>query len=374
MELKKKIEALLFSSARWMAIGEISAILKVEPDEITKNLVELMNDYNEKDSSLTLENDGERWKLTTKEDYTHVVKNIVTKTELTKTLMETLSIIAFKYPIKQSDLIKIRTNKAYDHLRELEEMGYITRQKFGRTRLIKLSQKFFDYFSLPQEKLKDQFKDFEEIAKTIEEKEGEIKKIKDEQRKKAKEPEKEVDLIDDDGHKVKLDVVDEQEIKEKKIEEEAQKGITEAKETIGQLEVFEEPQEEKTEDSEEEIEITPELEEGVGDKLGELLGGDTEKTEENKEETNTNKEAEAPVEEGTNEPEESEEPVSEGETKGESVTTKEKAEEELEKTESSSEEVQKKEAVEPQEEGVDLLEAAAQEEEKKKDDTSTTMP
>ena len=37
----------------------------------------------------------------------YVVGKIVTETELSKTVTETLAVIAFKYPIKQSDLIKI---------------------------------------------------------------------------------------------------------------------------------------------------------------------------------------------------------------------------------------------------------------------------
>ena len=58
-----------------------------------------------------------------------MVRKIVTETELTRSVMETLAVIAFKYPILQSDLIKLRTNKAYDHLVELEKSGYISRQK-----------------------------------------------------------------------------------------------------------------------------------------------------------------------------------------------------------------------------------------------------
>jgi len=119
--LKKKIE-------------EIAGLCHKPAEEVLQALNELKEKFSE-DSSLMLVAEGNFWKLSPREDYLHLVRQIVTKTELSKTLMETLAIIAFKYPIKQSDLIKIRTNKAYDHLRELEEIGYITRQKYGRTRL-----------------------------------------------------------------------------------------------------------------------------------------------------------------------------------------------------------------------------------------------
>ena len=148
--LKNKLEALLFSSGRKMSIDELSKLSNSKPEEIQNILVELKKEYDEKNSSMMLANEGSSWKLTVREQYLSIVQKIVTETELSKTMMETLAVIAFKYPIKQSDLIKIRTNKAYDHLKGLEEMGYISRQKHGRTNLIKLTQKFFEYFNLPE--------------------------------------------------------------------------------------------------------------------------------------------------------------------------------------------------------------------------------
>ena len=127
------------------------------------------------------------WKLTTKDDHHNVVRKIVSETELTKSQLETLAVIAFKYPIKQSDLIRIRTNKAYDHLSELEKTGFITRQKYGRSKLIRLTDKFFEYFDLPQDRLKERFKGFEELAESIEKKEEQIEDLKERQRKQAEE-------------------------------------------------------------------------------------------------------------------------------------------------------------------------------------------
>ena len=66
--------------------------------------------------------------------------------------METLSVIAWKNPALQSDIIKIRTNKAYKHIGELEEAGFIESIKHGRTKLLKLTKKFYDYFDLEGDK------------------------------------------------------------------------------------------------------------------------------------------------------------------------------------------------------------------------------
>ena len=140
-DIKGKLEALLFSSGRKMNLEELSRLTNKKIDEIKNALVDLKNEYDDKNSSVMIVNEGDSWKITVREQFLPLVQKIVTETELSKTIMETLAVIAFKYPIKQSDLIKIRTNKAYDHIKELEKMGYITRQKHGRTNLIKLTQK-----------------------------------------------------------------------------------------------------------------------------------------------------------------------------------------------------------------------------------------
>jgi len=323
--LKNKLEALLFSSGRKMSVEELSKLAHAKPDEITKAMFELKQDKN---SSTMLVNEGEYWKHTVREQYLPLVQKIITETELSKTIMETLAVIAFKYPIKQSDLINIRTNKAYDHLKELQEMGYITRQKHGRTNLIKLSQKFFEYFDLPEEKLKDKFQDFSSIAKAIEDKEQEVKAIRQKQKAMAEEEGKKeekikrgIDSLDDYGDKTQ--------------------EITEDKEKLGNLDIVDEPSEEELEKERERLE--------------ELKEKDTQKQEEKKVEERKPKQEQ----EGVKVDEATEKLIEE---KAEKILhPKQEAEEddnESEKPEEESEE----------EEPKDLLEASMDEKEEKEKD------
>jgi segregation and condensation protein B len=166
--------------------------------------MELKVKYDNPEHSLVLVNDGDYWKLAVRDHYLPVVKKIVTETELSRTVLETLAVIAFKYPIKQSDLIHIRTNKAYDHLKELEQEGFISRKKHGRTNLIKLTDKFFQYFDLPEEKLKQHLADFQSIAAAIAQKETELHERRSQREKeleelKSKEQniQKAIDSLDD---------------------------------------------------------------------------------------------------------------------------------------------------------------------------------
>jgi len=174
-DLKNQLEAILFSVGKKISIEELSRLCKVTNQKIiVSKLQELMHDYEQKESSLMLVSEKDNWKLTIRERHLSLVKNLAIDTELNRPVTETLAMIAFKYPVMQSEIIKIRSNKAYDHIKELEEMQFLEKVRKGRTYQIKLTKKFFEYFDLPEEKVKDQFKNFEEAEKVIEEKETEI--------------------------------------------------------------------------------------------------------------------------------------------------------------------------------------------------------
>ena len=189
-DLKNRLESILFAAGKAIKLEELSRLTKERDlDVVKKALDELRHELEQKQGSVMLMNDCDEWKLTVREKYLPFVRKIVTKTEPPKSIIETLAIVAFKAPVLQSKVIQIRTNKAYQHLDFLEEKGYITREKKGRTKLIKLTQKFFEYFDVPPEKLKEKFKDFKELDTAIEQMEAPA----------------EVDLLDEEGHKVKLE-------------------------------------------------------------------------------------------------------------------------------------------------------------------------
>tara|TARA_Y100000031_G_scaffold54205_1_gene61812 strand:+ start:1374 stop:2243 length:870 start_codon:yes stop_codon:yes gene_type:complete len=180
----KKVEAVLFSIGKKIKLDELSRLTQMPNiDDLKSVLYQLQEKYEKNDSSLMLMDEGESWKLTVREKFMPLVQNIVADTEISKTIMETLAVIAWKYPILQSDVIKIRTNKAYDHLKELEEIGFISRTKFGRTNKIKLTDRFFTYFDLPNDKQKAQNKFEKLIPDRIKRKLEKLKRDIDKQEK-----------------------------------------------------------------------------------------------------------------------------------------------------------------------------------------------
>ncbi len=147
-EARNQIEAILFSCGRKISVEEISGITGLSKNVVLKELNNLKKEYDTADNSLKIIEEGTLWKMTVKEKYMNLVRSIVTETELPKAVLETLAVIAWKAPVLQSEIIKIRNNKAYDHIKELVEAGFIVKEKSGRSYKIKLAQKFFDYFDI----------------------------------------------------------------------------------------------------------------------------------------------------------------------------------------------------------------------------------
>jgi segregation and condensation protein B len=62
--------------------------------------------------------------------------------------MKTLSFIAYRQPVTQSYLAKVRGNLVYSHVKQLQEVGLITEERLGRTKMLRTTQNFADYFNL----------------------------------------------------------------------------------------------------------------------------------------------------------------------------------------------------------------------------------
>lgn len=160
-DFKNKVESILFSSGKKVHFDEIMNLIRIRDRQgVSDALAQLQKDYDTRAGALMIIQEGDFWKMTVREKYLSIVQRIVADTELSKTVMETLAVIAWKQPILQSEVIAIRTNKAYDHIAALEEMGFLTTEKHGRSKLIKLSEKFYSYFDVHDSKgLSKLFKD-----------------------------------------------------------------------------------------------------------------------------------------------------------------------------------------------------------------------
>ncbi len=155
-EEKNRVEAILFTTGRFLNLEEISKLSGIGSVGYIKQLLhDLKEEYDSRESALEILNDGDRWKLNIRKEYLYLTERLLSDAELDLPTQETLAVIAYKQPSIQSDVIHIRGNKAYDHIKRLKEEGFIVAEKFGRTKILKLTQKFYDYFDVVEDELQE---------------------------------------------------------------------------------------------------------------------------------------------------------------------------------------------------------------------------
>lgn len=147
-QLKSKIEAVLFTTAKALKVKEIAEILSCEPDDAEEALLELIMDYASRDGALEVD-DEDGYILQLKTEHMDIVEKLC-PVELKPAVLKTLTVIALKEPIRQSYLKDLRGSNAYEHVQELVEKGLISKHKDknGRSFNIKTTPKFNEYFKL----------------------------------------------------------------------------------------------------------------------------------------------------------------------------------------------------------------------------------
>lgn len=144
----RTLEAAFFVSGRFLSMPEIISLTDLNPLIIKDFIAKLKEKYEKSESAIEIVEKSNMWKMDVNSEYTFLINKLATgEAEFTKAEQETLAIIAFKQPIKQSVMIKIRGNKAYDHVKKLNDLGLILKKKEGHTNILTLADDFYDYFN-----------------------------------------------------------------------------------------------------------------------------------------------------------------------------------------------------------------------------------
>lgn len=163
MEDLQKVEAVLFTTGKFMGINDIARACGIASEGYVAELVKkLAEEYNRKNTSLIIIEQNGMWKMGINEEYKILASKLISSNEFDSPTTKTLAVIAYKQPSLQAEVVKIRGNKSYEHIAQLKEAGLVTSEKSGRTRVLKVTPKFYEYFDISEEKLKETF---EQIAK-----------------------------------------------------------------------------------------------------------------------------------------------------------------------------------------------------------------
>ncbi len=144
------IEAALYVAGRPLDLKTLASIAKTRSRNLIKQLaLSLKREYDTRETSLEiLQLEDSRFVMQLKPAYSHRVQRLALRPLLTIGPLKTLSYIAYRQPVSQKQVLNVRGHHVYSHLKQLEELGLISREGKGRTKIIRSTQFFADYFGL----------------------------------------------------------------------------------------------------------------------------------------------------------------------------------------------------------------------------------
>lgn len=153
------LEAALYSAGRPLATKDLMLAAGTRSEKsIHKLLGHLIKRYQERGGALEIVYlEDSRISLQLKLIYSSFVKKFNNKPLLRKGPLKTLSYIAFHQPVDQRQVIADRGTHVYSHLKMIEHMGLITRERTEeRSYMIKTTSFFGDYFGFSHSPAKSQ--------------------------------------------------------------------------------------------------------------------------------------------------------------------------------------------------------------------------
>ena len=162
------VEAALYVTGRPIDLKTLGSVVGFRSEDKTRELArQLKEKYGNNGSCLEiLELSDGRFVMQLKPQYVRHVKRLATRQLLTAGPMKTLSYIAYRQPVTQSYLAKVRGNLAYSHVEQLHDIGLISEERLGRTKVLRTTPNFADYFNLSHE-LANMKKQLEKLFQSI---------------------------------------------------------------------------------------------------------------------------------------------------------------------------------------------------------------
>lgn len=154
--LRGMVEAALFATGKPLTVGEIADIVGAEKKRVKVALEEVITRYAEGDGALEVGTEG-GYILQVKATFSRVTEALLPM-ELSPGSLRTLSAIALKGPLLQSDLVELVGRSAYDHVKELLEKDLIRKEPEGRSYILKTSPRFDQYYQIDRRAIRSLYR------------------------------------------------------------------------------------------------------------------------------------------------------------------------------------------------------------------------
>ena len=143
------LEAALFLASQPMTRRGLAKIVgDAQPEYVDRLLAELKQEYAGSTHGLELHTEEGRAGFRVKPSLIDRVSHLAPQQDIPRPILRSLAVIAYNHPMTQSDLVKVRGNKAYGHVQELLARDLIRAEQSGRTLLLHVTREFLRHFGL----------------------------------------------------------------------------------------------------------------------------------------------------------------------------------------------------------------------------------
>lgn len=128
LKTEAAVEAILFSIGDAVPLKELSKVLEVDEPTLDKIIQNMMDKYDSEDRGIRIVRLEASYQLCTKNEYYDILTKVVNmpkKHNLTDSLMETLSIVAYKQPVTRQEIEAIRGVSCVHAINKLVEYNLI---------------------------------------------------------------------------------------------------------------------------------------------------------------------------------------------------------------------------------------------------------
>ncbi|MCR4392007.1 MAG: SMC-Scp complex subunit ScpB [Candidatus Acetothermia bacterium] len=148
MDAKALVEAALFVADRPLSLRRLSQALGLAEEVVGTALAALAADLISPDRGLELAQEGGGYTLRVKGELAERVRPLAPHQDIPEPVLRTLAVIAWKTPILQCEVVKLRGQRAYGHIRDLVARGFVQAQDQGPTKVLSVTPTLLRYFGV----------------------------------------------------------------------------------------------------------------------------------------------------------------------------------------------------------------------------------
>lgn len=148
MEAKALVEAALFVADRPLSLAHLAETLGLSEEAVGRLIQTLAEECAAPDRGVELVQERGGYLLRVKAELAAAVRPLAPHQDIPEQTLRTLAVIAYQAPVLQSQVVKMRGQRAYGHIGDLIARGFVTAEVQGPTKVLTVTDELLRYFGV----------------------------------------------------------------------------------------------------------------------------------------------------------------------------------------------------------------------------------